>query len=79
MIKDHNIELGYDNFTMNEVLKMVIPIDEIDEKLIPSGFESIGSIAHVNLNEKLYPYKYIIGQLIIDKNPKIEKVINKLG
>lgn len=36
-------------------------------------------MAHVNLREEVLPYKHIIGQVIIDKNPNIRTVINKVG
>jgi tRNA G37 N-methylase Trm5 len=34
---------------MNEALKILM---KLDEKEVPSGFEIIGDIAHMNLNEK---------------------------
>lgn len=30
---------------------------------VPSSFESVGHIAHLNLREELLPFKYIIGQV----------------
>eukprot|EP00775_Hariotina_reticulata_P005490 gene5490-5724_t len=46
---------------------------------IPGSFESIGHIAHLNLRDEHLPYKHIIGQVIVDKNPAIKTVINKVG
>ena len=34
-------------------------------------------LAHVNLREQYLPYRYIIGQVLVDKNPNITTVINK--
>lgn len=31
----------------------------------------------MNLREEWLPYKYIIGKVILDKNPSIETVVNK--
>jgi tRNA G37 N-methylase Trm5 len=39
--------MGYENFTMNEALKILLP--NLTDKEIPSGFEVIGDIAHMNL------------------------------
>lgn len=43
---------------LDEVLKELLPKDLSD---IPSGFETVGDIAHLNLNEDLMKYKKIIG------------------
>jgi tRNA (guanine37-N1)-methyltransferase len=52
---------------------------EIDIKEIPNSFEIIGNIAHLNLREKFLPYKFLIGKIILDKNPSIKTVITKTG
>eukprot|EP01083_Nonionella_stella_P287541 978798_1 len=39
-----------------------------------------GHIAHINLNDEMLPYKYLIGQVILEKNSKlIRTVVNKVG
>lgn len=43
----------------------------------PSSFETVGHIAHVNLRDELLPYKHLVGQVLLDKNPAIRSVINK--
>lgn len=35
---------------------------------IPSSFTQIGHIAHINLKEEYYPWKHLIGQVILDVN-----------
>ena len=57
------VKLDYDNFTFNEILKMIIPKDSDG---VPSSYEVIGKIAHLNLREKFLPYKYLIGRIILD-------------
>lgn len=46
---------------------------------VPTSFEMIGHIAHLNLREEQLPYKALIGSVIVDKNPQLRTVINKLG
>ena len=69
------ITLGYKHMSLQEVLKHFLP----EEVEIPSSFEAVGHIAHLNLKEGVLKYKYIIGQVILDKNPSIKTVVNKVG
>jgi tRNA (guanine37-N1)-methyltransferase len=62
-VKEHDIELNYDSFFLDQALRMILP-PEITE--LPSAFETVGHIAHLNLKAWLLPYKHIIGQLILD-------------
>ena len=67
----------YSHFNVDETLRKILP-PSLPE--IPSAFEIVGHIAHVNLRDDCLPYKYIIGQVIIDKNkPAISLVVNKIG
>ncbi|TDH74065.1 hypothetical protein CCR75_005925 [Bremia lactucae] len=70
----HAIELDYSYFAVDQVLKELLPKD-ID---IPSAFETIGHIAHLNLRHNQLPYKMVIGQVILDKNAQIRTVVNKM-
>jgi len=56
------ITLGYQYFSSEEVLKAVMP----PEVVVPTGFETIGHIAHYNLLQSQLPYKHTIGQVTID-------------
>jgi len=71
----HRVTLGYEHFAVDEVLKRLLP-PSIAE--IPSSFEQAGHIAHLNLRDDCLPYKYIIGKVILDKNPCIQTVVNKV-
>ena len=38
-----------------------------------------GHLAHLNLRPEALPFKNVIGQVILDKNPTIKTVVNKIG
>jgi len=91
-ITEESITLNEKNFSYEEIFKYFIE-DEIDKKKLdsneinvdnllkglPNGFEIVGKIAHMNLRDQYLKYKYFIGQLILDKNPSLATVINKVG
>ncbi|KAG2156542.1 Met-10+ like-protein-domain-containing protein [Suillus bovinus] len=72
----HNLNLTYDYWTADEILHSILP-EELC-KGSPSGFAITGHLAHMNLNKEYLPYKHIIGQIVLDKNPMIKTVVNKL-
>ena len=51
--------MTYKNFSSHEILQSVLPIEAVKD--IPSSFEQIGHIAHLNLREEQLPYKELIG------------------
>lgn len=59
---------------MEEVLEALLPAEVTKQ----TSFETVGQIAHLNLRSDCLPYKDIIGQVILDKNPRIATVVNKL-
>ncbi|KAH9982981.1 Met-10+ like-protein-domain-containing protein [Lactifluus volemus] len=72
----HNIELDYDYWSADDILHAILPEELLDGS--PTGFSIMGHLAHMNLNEEYLPYKYIIGQVILDKNKRLRTVVNKL-
>jgi tRNA (guanine37-N1)-methyltransferase len=71
----HPINVSYSDWTADEVLRRLLPVEEI-----PSAFEIIGQLAHINLRDDLLPYKFIIGKVLLDKNaPRIKTIVNKIG
>ncbi|KAK2639271.1 hypothetical protein Ddye_027066 [Dipteronia dyeriana] len=73
------LTLFYDYWQMNEILEALLPKGMI----VPSAFETVGHIAHLNLRDEHLPYKRLIAkssfQVVLDKNkPKIQTVVNKI-
>ncbi|KAH7339042.1 Met-10+ like-protein-domain-containing protein [Rhizoctonia solani] len=72
----HSIELDYDYWTADQILRAVLP-PELGEGS-PTAFSINGHIAHMNLRDEYLPYRFLIGQVILDKNKAIRTVVNKL-
>lgn len=66
-------QLSYSNWKAEEILKSVLP----DDQETSSSFSRIGHIIHLNLREHLSPYKKLIGEVLMDKQPNCRAVINK--
>ncbi len=46
---------------------------------MPSSFETVGHVAHLNLRDELLPFKRVIGRVLLEKNtPRIRTVLNKV-
>jgi tRNA (guanine37-N1)-methyltransferase len=73
------LNLDYDFFTYSEITSAIIPPPETKhDDEIPQGFALAGHVAHLNLRERYWPYKYLIASVLGDKNPMVRTVINKL-
>uniref|UniRef100_A0A4W3GUF6 tRNA (guanine(37)-N1)-methyltransferase n=1 Tax=Callorhinchus milii TaxID=7868 RepID=A0A4W3GUF6_CALMI len=72
-IHRYDLTMTYENFKSEEILKAVLP----EGQDVTSGFSRVGHIVHMNLRDHQLPYKYLIGQVIMDKNPGITSVVNK--
>ncbi|KAK4128214.1 hypothetical protein N657DRAFT_638639 [Parathielavia appendiculata] len=70
------LQLDYDYWTYRDVMDSILPEDLHDE--IPSGFNIAGHVAHLNLRDNYLPYKNLVAEIILDKNPQIKTVINKV-
>jgi tRNA (guanine37-N1)-methyltransferase len=75
-VRPYAMELNYDFWKLDDILGAVLPENLLSE--IPTGFAQAGHIAHINLRDEFKPYGALIGQVILDKNPKIETVVDKL-
>ncbi|XP_049780257.1 tRNA (guanine(37)-N1)-methyltransferase [Schistocerca cancellata] len=68
-----NIMLNFDNWKAEVLLKSVLPSD-----LEPlTSYSIIGHIIHVNIREHLYPFKIIIGEILLEKIKNAKTVVNK--
>lgn len=72
-IKYCNIQLSYKNWLAEAIFKAVLPLD----KEGVASWSTIGHIIHVNLREHLLDYKYLIGEVLLDKNKQALCVVNK--
>ncbi|XP_078443285.1 S-adenosyl-L-methionine-dependent methyltransferases superfamily protein [Wolffia australiana] len=72
----YSLTLGYSYWGADHILRQILP-PGLD---VPSSFETIGHVAHLNITSDLLPYKDIIARVIYDKNqPRIKTVVNKVG
>ncbi|XP_021764475.1 tRNA (guanine(37)-N1)-methyltransferase 2-like [Chenopodium quinoa] len=72
----YSLTLGYSYWGADHILKQILPAG----LEVPSSFETIGHIAHLNITDELLPYKDVIAEVIYDKNyPRIKTVVNKVG
>ncbi|KAF2836557.1 hypothetical protein M501DRAFT_1007261 [Patellaria atrata CBS 101060] len=79
----YDLHLKYDYWTYDDIMSAIMPEDQIED--IPQGFSMVGHVAHLNLRElghsgktPLAEYKQIMADVLVDKNPKITTVINKI-
>eukprot|EP01063_Lacrimia_lanifica_P021661 TRINITY_DN2915_c0_g3_i3.p1 TRINITY_DN2915_c0_g3~~TRINITY_DN2915_c0_g3_i3.p1 ORF type:complete len:400 (+),score=103.19 TRINITY_DN2915_c0_g3_i3:10-1209(+) len=70
-----DVPLTHTNYTAYEILCDLLPVG----MTVPSSFEGVGHIAHINLKDEQHKYRFLIGKVILDKNPAIKTVVNKLG
>jgi len=54
--------MEYEDWTTKNCLKAILP-----ENVEFSGFEQCGHIIHLNLREKLLPFRFVIGRILLDK------------
>lgn len=74
-IKPYEFKMDYDFWKADDILHAVLPEHLLDE--VPTGFAQAGHVAHINLRDEFKPFGKLIGQVILDKNAKVETVVDK--
>ena len=73
-LQEHCIQQGYHDLSAREVLQEVLPSDVV----VPSAYENVGHVVHLNLRPEQLPYRFLIGQVLLDKlQPRVRTVVNK--
>lgn len=73
-----SVEIGYDNMGTEGILRRLLPPEAAGGDL-PTSFEMVGHLAHLNLRDELLAYRRLIGDVILAKNPVLRTVVNKVG
>ncbi|WEJ97202.1 tRNA(m(1)G37)methyltransferase [Yamadazyma tenuis] len=76
LVKPYEFHMDYNFWRADDILRAVLPENLLDE--LPTGFAQAGHVAHINLREEFKPYGKLIGQVILDKNSKVETVVDKV-
>ncbi|KAF2172521.1 hypothetical protein M409DRAFT_17754 [Zasmidium cellare ATCC 36951] len=71
-----HLKLDYGYWTYHDIISAILPEDDQGE--IPSGFSQVGHVAHLNLRDEYLKYKNLIAEILMDKNPGVRTVINKV-
>ncbi|CCX29652.1 Similar to tRNA (guanine(37)-N1)-methyltransferase; acc. no. D5GN29 [Pyronema omphalodes CBS 100304] len=71
----YTLEMRYEHWNYDEIVGAVLP-EGLDD--VPGSFAQAGHLAHLNLRSQYLPYKHLLAQVILDKNPQIRTVVNKL-
>lgn len=75
-VEVYTLRLDYSFWKADDILRAVLPVDLLDD--IPTGYAQAGHIAHLNLRDEFKQFGPLIGQVILDKNSKIETVVDKV-
>ena len=82
-VEDYTVKVTYEDLSYgsshsDEVMRRLIPA----EIQVPSGFETVGHLAHFNLQDPQLPFKHLIGQVVIDvismQKTQVRTVVNKV-
>lgn len=62
-VLEYKLDLTYNHLNADEILTQILP-SGIE---IPSSYEQVGHVAHLNLRDSLILFKNIIGRVLLDK------------
>jgi tRNA (guanine37-N1)-methyltransferase len=57
-----NFEIDYRNWDIKRCVDAILP-----DNLSFTGHTQAGHIVHVNLREELLPYRFVLGEILLDK------------
>jgi tRNA (guanine37-N1)-methyltransferase len=69
----YKLLLDYEYFSHSYILSQLLPA----AVPVPRSFETTGHVLHLNLRDEHRPYRYLIGQVLREKIPGIQVVVNK--
>ncbi|KAL4775142.1 hypothetical protein BDW60DRAFT_214504 [Aspergillus nidulans var. acristatus] len=70
-----DLTLDYDYWLHSDIISAVLPEELLEE--VPQGFTQVGHVAQLNLREQFIPWRHLIAQVLLDKNPTLRTVIRK--
>lgn len=70
------VQFHYHQFTASFLLEQLLPPSVHP---VPTAFETVGHVAHLNLKSHHMPYSALIGQVLVETLPAIETVLCKVG
>lgn len=74
-IVTRDVDIAYEHWTLDDVLRNLLP----EDVTVPTSFETVGHIAHLNLRAEHEPHKATIGKVMLDKlQPRVKTIVNKL-
>ena len=73
------VRFGWQSVSLGEMLKRLLPEAALEacHGEVTTAFETVGHVAHVNLRAPLLPYRHVIGEAILAKNPRLRTVVTK--
>ena len=71
--EQRSVALKYENYATDEVLRRLLPADVA----VPTAFETVGHVAHLNLSAEQRKHAALIGEVLLTKNPSLKTVVNK--
>lgn len=74
-----DVKLNYEDFQYDDIIKFILPDEILNENIGAKSFSAVGHIAHFNLRSELAEYRYIIGEVLIDKVTHVKTVVNKIN
>ncbi|KAI5291313.1 tRNA(m(1)G37)methyltransferase, partial [Ascosphaera atra] len=75
-VQPYKLFLDYDYWTYQDIITSILPEQEVEEA--PVGFSHVGHVAHFNMRDEYLPYRYLIAEILLDKQSTVKSVINKI-